>query len=90
MKILTRRIGDCFKDGAHRIIVVERPSYDPLIDTGTMLYNNIQVPVTAENFNACTKCFYFKKSYCKTLPLRGECSDKNRSDGIKTIFVKIN
>jgi hypothetical protein len=90
MTILTRKLGDRFKDGTHTLLVVPRPSYDPLIDTGTMLFNNTQVPVTEDNFNACTKCFYFKKSYCKTLPIRGECSDKNRADEIKAIFIKIN
>lgn len=84
--MVERPIGDVFADGDDFIMVIERPDYNPKVDTGKMLFNNIYVKITEDNYNACTKCYYFKKSYCKTLPLRGECSNKNRADKTKVIF----
>jgi hypothetical protein len=73
--LFERDVGSTFDDNGRILLVVARPEYDPNNDRGT-----------PEEYNACTKCFYFKRSYPKTLPIHGECSNRNRSDETKVIF----
>jgi len=88
--MLERPINDCFAHENILLQVIERPVYNPEIDIGVLVdTQGKRTQITKENYNACYKCFYFKKSYCKTLPIRGECSDRNRIDEKKVIFIQI-
>lgn len=87
---MERELNSVFNDGDTLLRVIERPDYDPRIDTGLTPFNGTMVPITPELYNACLKCFYFRKPYCKTLPIRGECSSRNREDEKRVIFIKIN
>jgi hypothetical protein len=88
--VVERPINDFFAHGSVLLKVIERPTYNPEIDIGILVdAQGKRTQITEENYNACYKCFYFRKSYCKTLPIRGECSDRNREDEKKVIFIQI-
>lgn len=86
---MTRELNSRFLDGSNVLQVSLRPAYNPEIDIGFYLSNGKKIPITESIYNACTKCFYFRKSYCATLPIRGECSDRHRDDKNKVIFSLI-